>query len=356
MAEATDPDPLIEPTPQSSLPPALPPPTGPLGAGRKPVLPRRSSMAVRLVAVGTALVLAMVIGFVTAVVVAPPSVEDLRHQAGLDERKELLVGVKNDQPGIASYSAGTGWTGFDIDIAYMIAEDLGFRRGEVRFLEIESEDRARMQATDTKAHQQVGVDLVIASYSITPDREAAPGVTFSAPYLYTEQSVVTRVGHRQVSTLEDLAGQRVCTLSTSTSESPLGKAHAVPVSRKTIHECFEALDAKTVDAVSTDAAILAGYKYRFPKKYTHFDIGLESTEAWGVNVGENDALRKLVNLTLFRSREDPTDHRWEDAYDRNLRVEVPANWPTPIASDQQPAVPDDAIPRVREWPWERIEK
>ena len=35
------------------------------------------------------------------------------------------------------------------------------------------------------------VKLVIASYSITAEREAKAGVTFSAPYLYTEQSVLT---------------------------------------------------------------------------------------------------------------------------------------------------------------------
>jgi len=37
---------------------------------------------------------------------------------------------------------------FDIDIAYMIAEDLGFRHQEVKFYAIESEDRARLLLLD----------------------------------------------------------------------------------------------------------------------------------------------------------------------------------------------------------------
>ena len=63
----------------------------------------------------------------------PPSVEELRRQAGVDNWSELAIGVKDDQPGTAFYNKDGTWSGFDIDIAYMIAEDLGFRRGEVKF-------------------------------------------------------------------------------------------------------------------------------------------------------------------------------------------------------------------------------
>ncbi|BFU43672.1 transporter substrate-binding domain-containing protein [Krasilnikovia sp. MM14-A1004] len=313
------------------------------------ILPRRSAMAVRLVALAVALVLAIVLAFVVVVFTGPPSVDELRVQAGLDGKRELLIGVKDDQPGVAQFANGQ-WSGFDIDIAYLIAEDLGFRRGEIRFLSIESEDRARMQATDRNG-ERVSVDMVIASYSITPAREAMAGVTFSAPYLYTEQAVMTRHGHAPVSSLEDLKGRKVCSLAASTSESPATQAGVLLSSRKKISECFQAMDRGDFDAITTDAAILAGYKAKFPAKYDHWDIGLDTTEAWGVNVGENPALRDLVNLALYRSRNDPKDNRWEEAFDRNFRAEESVNEPAPIAVDQQPAVEE---PNVRQWPWERV--
>jgi glutamate transport system substrate-binding protein len=313
------------------------------------IIPRRSAMALRLVAVAVTLVLAIGIAFVVVVLTGPPSVDDLRVQAGLDGKRELLIGVKDDQPGVAEFVDGL-WSGFDIEIAYLIAEDLGFRRSEIRFLSIESEDRARMQATDSNGNR-VGVDMVIASYSITPARESMAGVTFSAPYLYTEQSVVTRHDHAAVSTLEDLRGKKVCSLAASTSESAASKANLLVSSRKKISECFQALDKGEFDAVTTDAAILAGYKARFPAKYQHWDIGLDATEAWGVNVGENPALLKLVNLALYRSREDPQDNRWEEAFDQNFVKEEAVNRPAPIAVDQQPTVKE---PDVRQWPWERV--
>src|SRR3954447_11506741 len=103
------------------------------------LLGARRAMAVRLVAVAVTLLLVLVVAYTVVILSGPPTVDDLREQAGLDGKRELLVGVKDDQPGIALRSSAGTWSGFDIDIAYLIAEELGFRRGEIRFLGIESE-------------------------------------------------------------------------------------------------------------------------------------------------------------------------------------------------------------------------
>ncbi|GAA1592870.1 transporter substrate-binding domain-containing protein [Actinoplanes couchii] len=305
----------------------------------------------RLAGLGLLIVVTLAVALGKLLVGGPPTVAELREQAGVDTWKELRIGVKDDQFGTAYYDPATRqWSGFDIDIAYMIAEDLGFRRSDVRFYGLESEDRARMQATDpAEASKRVNVQLVIASYSITPEREAMTGVTFSQGYLDTEQSVIALKGHPKISTLEDLAGKRVCTLSTATSKSALVEFGADVVQKNRVRECFAEMDAGQVEAISTDAAILAGWKYRFPDKYTHFDLGIDPKERWGVNVGENLALKELVDLTLYRSFADPDDNRWEEAFDRNFQVEVEENGSSPIAEGQQPLV---ERPNVRWMPWE----
>lgn len=311
---------------------------------------RRVVRVARLIAVTLALVIAAVAAVVTVVGAGPPSEQELRERAGLVGKTELLVGVKDDQPGTSLRDPGTGqFTGFDIDIALMVAAELGFRPSEVRFLPIESEDRAWRQARGADG-RFVTVDLVVATYSVTPERERDPGVTFSAPYLVTEQSVVTLRDHAPVDTLPDLAGRPVCSLATATSESPAGRAGVKLISKKRISECFAALRARQVEAVTTDAAILAGFVAAAPDELVHHDIGLEQRESWGVNVGPNEALRDLVNLALYRSKYDATDKRWEDAFDRYLRPEQPANQPQQVAIDEQPDVPKV---EVREWPWER---
>ncbi|WP_436527646.1 transporter substrate-binding domain-containing protein [Actinoplanes sp. HUAS TT8] len=316
-----------------------------------PEPPERFNLAaLRLAGLGLALVLAMGLTLVRLLVGGPPSIDELRAQAGVDSWPVLDIGVKDDQYGTAYYDREKKiWSGFDIDIAYMIAEDLGFRRDQVRFYGMESEDRARMQANDVDG-KRVPVKMVIASYSITADRKAA-GVTFSQEYLDTEQSVITLKGHSSVSALQDLTGQRVCTLSTSTSESALDKANAKTFRKNRVSECFTMLDNHEVDAVSTDAAILAGWKAKFPEKYEHWDLGLDAIERWGVNVGNNPALKELVDITLYRSYADPHDERWEKAYQDNLQVETAQNGKIPIAVAEQPRV---TRPNVRELPWESL--
>jgi glutamate transport system substrate-binding protein len=311
---------------------------------------RRVMRAVRLVAVIAVLVTGAVVAVVAIVGIGPPSEQELREQAGLIGKSELLIGVKEDQPGTSLRNEQTGqFSGFDIDIALMVAAELGFRPAEVRFLAIESEDRARMQARRDDG-VFVTVDLVVATYSITAERENSPGVNFSAPYLITEQSVVTRRGHAPVETLDDLAGRPVCSLSTATSESPAARAGVRLISKKKISECFQALTDGEVEAVTTDAAILAGFVAAAPNKFEHHDIGLDGGESYGINTGPNEALRDLVNLALYRSLHDPRDKRWEDAFDRFLRSEQPANLPQQVAIDRQP---DVTKVEVREWPWQR---
>ncbi|MFG1610563.1 transporter substrate-binding domain-containing protein [Actinoplanes sp. NPDC049265] len=340
-------------TPADDLPadpfPTEPPPPEPEPV-RMDAPPRLTLAAVRLAALGLALVLTIGITMVRLFVGGPPSVEELRAQAGVDNWSTIAIGVKDDQPGTAEGRKDGTWAGFDIDIAYMIAADLGFRRSEVRFYAMESEDRARMQATDVDGHR-VPVQMVVASFSITPEREARDNVTFSQPYLFTEQSVLTLHAHEKVSALEEFKGKNVCSLTTATSLSAPEKAGAKVHQRNRIGECIADLRARRVDAVTTDAAILAGYKARFPQEFDHWDLGLDTTEAWGVNVGQNAALKTLVDLTLYRSYKDPQDNRWEIAYANNLQSEVPANRGTPIAQAEQPAV---TKPDVREQPWERV--
>ncbi|MEV6846090.1 transporter substrate-binding domain-containing protein [Actinoplanes sp. NPDC051411] len=342
------------------LPPPLPEPMG------LPEPPQRFNLAIlRLAGLGLALVLALTLTMVKLFVTGPPSLADLRAQAGVNSWTTLSVGVKDDQPGIAYYDPGSKecaarppaggcgtWSGFDIDIAYMIAEDLGFRRQDVRFYAIESEDRGRMQAADPQGNR-VAVKMVIASYSITQDR-IDQGATFSYPYLYTEESALTLAGHSPVATFEDLAHKRVCSLSASTSITAPEQAGATVVRKNKISECIALLRSKgpdRVDAVSTDAAILAGYKYQHPQEFHHWDLGYDSTEKWGVNVGDNDALKTLVDATLYKSYKDPHDDRWELAYAHNLQVETRASQDdhTPIAVAEQPRA---ARPDVRKLPWE----
>lgn len=322
-------------------------------------LPRFRQLRLSALLVVLAVLGAAVVGVVTAT--GPPTLAELRSRAGLDGKQELLIGVKDDQPGISQLMEDGTYRGFDIDIAYMIASDLGFKRRQVKFLPIESEDRARRQAADGRTF--VTVDLVIASYSITQQRREQ-GVVFSEPYLVTEQSVVTLKSYQHtVDGLGDLSGHSVCTLATSTSEQRL-KSYGAKVSvKKRVSECVQALYDGAVEAVTTDAAILAGFvappapdaRPKEPltgvKSLRHWDIGEDLQERYGVNTGPNRAMKELVDWSLHQAATRPGRDAWDAAFAANLGREQPENWPQQVAVGQQPECREV---KVRQWPWESM--
>lgn len=300
-----------------------------------------------------ALVLAaVVVGASVLWVRASPTEAELWEQAKLIGKDRLRIGVKGDIPGISYRGPGGDvFTGFEIDIARMIAADLGFPSDKVDFLPIETEDRARMVATDGNG-KPVKVDLVIASFSVTPKREKDPDIGFSMPYLSTEQSVITRSDYsEEITSLGQLKGKKVCTLGTSTSEQAVKEAtKAVVTGKNLLSDCVAGLRNHKFAAVTTDAALLAGFVKESGKTLKHHDIALEKNERWAVNAGPNKALRTLVDLSLYRSCADPHDRRWEEAYEKHIDPMLRA---VPRVGVAQPAQPCGPPPEVRRWPWER---
>ncbi|WP_204012550.1 transporter substrate-binding domain-containing protein [Sphaerimonospora thailandensis] len=312
------------------------------------VPPEERGRTLRLAGWLAAVTLAGVVAAWTIWATGSPTEADLREEARLVGKQELLIGVKDDSPGVALLDPKTGrYEGFDIEIAYMVAAELGFSPRQVRFLAIETEDRGRMQAMDRDGRFAT-VDLVVATFSVTAERTAQ--IYMSEPYLETEQTVVTRRDHEDVSSLGDLAGEKACTLATSTSEGKLREARATPVSKNRISECVAGLRAGKYDAVTTDAAILAGFVAKYANELRAHDIGLTTPERWGIATGRNRALRTLVNLALYRSYANPQDRRWEKAFDTYLAPLQQANGRQQVAMAEQPLIDE---PDVRRWPWER---
>ncbi|WP_255269810.1 transporter substrate-binding domain-containing protein [Actinomadura madurae] len=106
--------------------------------------------------------------------------------ASIDRGEVIVVGVKADQPGLGLRKDGV-FQGFEVDVGGYIARHLGASR--VEFREVRSDDRER------KLNDHV-VDLVLASYSITPDR--AKLVTFGGPYYVAHQDVMVRRGETRI--------------------------------------------------------------------------------------------------------------------------------------------------------------
>jgi glutamate transport system substrate-binding protein len=171
-------------------------------------------------------------------------------------RQTLRIGVKADQPGLGLRLADGRFAGFDIDVARYVAARLGVRPDHLTFVPVTS-------ATREKVLENGSVDMVVATYSITPERGTQ--VTFAGPYYVAHQDTMVRAGETTIRTVHDLKGKRLCAATGSNSwkrvTQELGIA-AKLVPALSYSACVAMLLAGKVDAVSTDDLILAGFAAR----------------------------------------------------------------------------------------------
>ncbi|MDX6743300.1 glutamate ABC transporter substrate-binding protein [Actinocorallia sp. A-T 12471] len=216
---------------------------------------------------------------------------------GVEGKKTLRIGVKFDQPGIGQRTSNGEFEGFDIDVARYVAAYLG---AEPDFVSITSGDRERLL-------RERKVDLVVASYSITPDRRLE--VNFAGPYIIGHQDIMVRDDDADIHSVHDLRGKRLCKAGGSISWQrvtvELGiKARLVPAT--TYGECVEMLEAGRLDALTTDDVILAGFALRRPEAFRLVNAKF-TDEKYGIGIHKDDIGGcEAVNRALTEMYQDGT--------------------------------------------------
>lgn len=235
------------------------------------------------------------------------------------ERDGVVVGVKNDQPGLGIEDPVSGErSGFDVDIARWIAASLGFSEDQIEYVTIPSANREQ-------AIVNGDIDYYVGTYSITDSRKEQ--IDFAGPYFITGQGLLVAADNEDINGPEDLAGKIVCSVTGSTPLQRIRDEYnpGDTVEYDTYSQCVEQLVAGSVDAITTDEAILAGYVAERPDD---LKIAGEpfSEERYGVGLPKGDtALKDWIN-TLFTDGGDV----WTALFDQHLA-------PAGISGDQ-PAV------------------
>lgn len=242
--------------------------------------------------------------------------------AKLSEAGKVTIGVKYDQPGIGFLEPGADEpTGFDIEIAKIIAADLGIAPDDITWKETVSDNREPFLQNGT-------VDMVLASYSITDERRNVVGQ--AGPYYVTGQQLLVRTEDAEkISGPDELEGVKVCSVTGSTSIETVTKEYdAKPVPFDTYSDCVTQLQNGSVDAVTTDGAILLGYAAQAPEELKVVGDAF-SEERYGVGYKKgDDAMCKFITETLQTAMDDG---EWAKAFEATLGqsgVETPEP-PTP---------------------------
>ena len=228
---------------------------------------------------------------------------------GCGSGHKITIGVKFDQPGLSLRNPDGSLTGFDVDVARYVAQQLGYKPNEIEWKEAPSGQRETLI-------QNGQVDYVVGTYSITPERKQKVG--FAGPYFQTGQSLLVRADDTDIAGPESLQnGKKLCSVAGSTPAQRIkDKYPGVQLQRyDTYSLCVEALKNGAVDAVSTDAVILAGYAAQSPGAFKLAGKPF-SVELYGIGVArENDELRSKINDALQKMIDSGA---WQASFDRDI--------------------------------------
>ena len=221
---------------------------------------------------------------------------------------KLKIGVKADQPGLGLQTGGQ-YTGFDIEVAKIIAKGLGVDAANIEWVTTVSANREPFIMNGT-------VDLVVATYTINDDRKTK--VNFAGPYYVAGQDLLVPMTS-DITGPESLAGKKVCSVTGSTPAKRIQDNYKDAALQlfDTYSKCVEALAGGSVDAVTTDDIILAGYASQ-PQYAGKFKVigKTFSSEPYGIGLKKDDkASCDKINDLLKAAANDGT---YKTAWDSTL--------------------------------------
>ncbi|TJZ41632.1 glutamate ABC transporter substrate-binding protein [Streptomyces piniterrae] len=206
--------------------------------------------------------------------------------------KKITIGVKADQPFLGFQDPSTKkYSGFDIEIAKMVAADLGFSSDQIEFKTINSNSR---ETTISKG----AIDYYVGTYTINDERKQQVG--FAGPYYTAGADLLVAKSDKSIKGADSLKGKKVCSIVGSTPLQEIKKAKygADTIEDATYSDCVKKLIDGQVQAVTTDDAILKGYAAQRPEKLRV--VGKPFTkEPYGVGMIKDDkALRDAITTAL----------------------------------------------------------
>jgi glutamate transport system substrate-binding protein len=246
--------------------------------------------------------------------------------AGSTAGDTLTIGIKYDQPGLGQKEGDT-FKGFDVDVARYVAKELGFADDKIEFKETPSAQRET-------AIQGGQVALIFATYSITDARKEK--VSFAGPYFIAGQDLLVAADNTDITGPDTMNDKTLCSVTGSTPAEKIKKEYATTVKlfeQDTYSKCVEALVGGTVDAVTTDNVILAGFAAQPQYAGKLKVVGKPfSTEKYGVGLKKGDTeLCGKVNAAIEKM---VSDGSWQKAIDANVgpsgfKVDTSTNPPKP---------------------------
>ncbi len=245
--------------------------------------------------------------------------------AEISEAGQIRVGTKYDQPLFGLQGLGGEPEGFDVEIAKIIAGELGIEPDAIEWTQTPSAVREEVLEQDR-------VDMVVATYTINDRRRER--IDFAGPYYIAGQDIMVAAGNPEaIQGPDDLAGKTVCSVEGSTPAQNIRDNYpeATLVTYDVYSKCADDLANGNVQAVTTDNVILTGLVAGNPEGFEL--VGNPFTEEpYGIGLALGDTeFRNFINDVLEESYENGA---WAAAWDRTAGAITGEEAPEPPAVDR----------------------
>ena len=234
--------------------------------------------------------------------------------ARIQAKGKLVVGTKYDQLGFGQQNPTTSKVeGFDVEIAKLVA--VAIFGGDTKSVEAKIEFVETVSKNRQPFIQDGKVDIVAATYTINEDRKKV--VDFAGPYFVAKQDIMVKSDDSSIKTVADLNGKKACTVKGSTSDTNV--RNLAPRAEVSLFDgysqCGEALRDGRVQAVITDAPILAGLVSKSDRAFKLVEAPF-SEEPYGIGLKKgDDVFRNFINDRL---EEIYGNGEWKAAFDSTL--------------------------------------
>ena len=240
----------------------------------------------------------------------------------LHDAKKIKVGTKYDQPGFGLKGLDGKPAGFDVEIAKIIAAKLGLTADQIEWSESPS-------AVREQVIEQGTVDIVVATYTINDTRKQR--ISFAGPYYEAGQTIMVRNNESDITGPDSFktTNKKVCSVTNSTPANNikkyLGNEAQQLVLFDTYQKCVDALNAKQVDAVTTDNVILLGFIDKNPGKFKLAGDTF-TKEPYGIGLKKDDKVfRDWINDVLEKAFTDGSYQKaWDSTAGKIPNAKLPA--------------------------------
>jgi glutamate transport system substrate-binding protein len=247
--------------------------------------------------------------------------------ARLSQAKKITIGTKVDQPGFGLQGLDGKPTGFDVEIAKIVAGELGIPESGITWIETPS-------AVREEAIEQGRADLVVATYTINDKRKQR--ISFAGPYYVAGQDLMVKKDDTSITGPESLKANpsaKVCSVTGSTPAETIKTYLASPaqlVLFDVYSKCADALRTGQVQVVTTDNVILLGLVSKSNDAFKL--VGKPFTkEPYGIGMKKGDtAFCEFVNTSLKKASDSGA---YEKAWTSTAGAVEGAQTPTLPAAD-----------------------